>query len=53
MSSYIRMLLNELFLLIKQEIAECYKEAEIDDTVLEKLLAQPLAEATGATSYED
>ena len=53
MASYVRLMLNELFLAIKKEIAECYKEAAIDDDILEKLLLQPTLDQTGANQYED
>lgn len=38
MSSYVKILLNELFMELKKEIMECYKEVEIDDATLEKLI---------------
>ena len=39
MSTYVKVLLNELFAALKKEIIECYQEVEIDDSTLEKLIS--------------
>ena len=38
MGNYLKVLLNEVFIELKKEIMECYKEVEIDDAILEKLI---------------
>ena len=49
MSNYVRILLKEFFTEIKLEIMDSYKAADIDDSVLEKLLQD-----TGdSNNYED
>jgi len=49
MSSYVRILLKELYSEIKTEIMDCHKAANIDDSVLDRMLQN----ATEDRVYED
>lgn len=48
MASYVKIMLSELFMEIKKEIMDCYKEVEIDDAVLEKLITFSSQEASSS-----
>lgn len=39
MSSYVRILLKEFYTAIKNEIIECYNDTDIDETVVDQILA--------------
>lgn len=45
MSSYVRVLIKEFVTELKTEIMECYKAVDIDDSVLEMLIANPYGES--------
>ena len=51
MSSYIKILLKEFYTEIKLEIIDCYKQADLDDEVVDKLLQNSNEEAL--QQYED
>jgi len=50
MSSYVRILLKEFYTEIKLEIIDCYKQADLDDEVVDKLLQNANEEIS---QYED
>ena len=50
MSSYVRILLKEFYTEIKLEIIDCYKQADLDDEVVDKLLQNSNEEQL---QYED
>lgn len=50
MSSYVRILLKEFYTEIKLEIIDCYKQADLDDEVVDKLLQSSNEEQN---QYED
>ena len=39
MSSYVRILLKEFYTALKQEIMECYAYTDVDESVLDQVLA--------------
>lgn len=39
MSSYVKLLLKKFYVLLKQEIIDCYSTVEIDDSILEKMIS--------------
>lgn len=51
MTSYVRLLLSQLFVELKAEIIDCYRESEIDNDLLDKIIANPTD--VGGTLYED
>ena len=52
MSNYVRLLLSELFIEMRTEAVGCYKEAEIDNDLLDKIIAYP-KEEQGGLNYEN
>jgi hypothetical protein len=50
MASYVRILLKEFYTEIKLEIIDCYKQADLDDEVVDKLLQNSNEEQL---QYED
>lgn len=39
MSSYVKLLLKKFYVLLKQEIMDCYNAVEIDDSILERMIS--------------
>ena len=47
MSNYVKVLLTEFFTELKLEIMECYKSADISDSQLNAIIANPNGEVAG------
>jgi hypothetical protein len=44
MSEYIRVLLKKFYTLLKEKIIDCFKDTQIEDIILDKIISTPNGE---------